>query len=366
MHFSMTTATPLQIRDRLTPREDATAEKERKKWNPNADFQRGLVWNLEDKQKLIDSLKKRMPFGMITVVHWCGEVWVTDGKQRSNALASFMRDEYCDQDGKRWSEWTADQRAECGRTPVAVQEVELEDGEGKADILELFRRINTASKTLTAGQLFNSCLELPTMAFAAKVFLAPVEEDEWRVRIIDLRRRWGNCFCKQNEFEIRSTGNARSDLAFLAALVIPMLTDNSAAISTSFDIVFQNGLKADVNETEMVLFFVRMFKLLNIFEAGAAVGYFTPTRCGLPKLGLVAPYIFLIMKESALLDGGLKAFIGEPRPFFEYLMKNADEAEEWQSRMRNTTRYRNEKNLNADLQELASIYKRATAEGTSD
>ena len=84
MHFSMTTATPLQIRDRLTPREDVAAERERKKWNPNADFQRELVWILEEKQKLIDSLKKRMPFGMITVVNWRGEVWVIDGKQRSN------------------------------------------------------------------------------------------------------------------------------------------------------------------------------------------------------------------------------------------------------------------------------------------
>lgn len=366
MHFSMTTATPLQIRDRLTPREDVAAEQERKKWNPDADFQRGLVWKLITKQKLIDSLKKRMPFGMITVVNWRGEMWIIDGKQRSNALASFMRDEYCDQDGKRWSEWTADQRAECGRTPVAVQEVELEDGEGKADVLELFRRINTAATTLTAGQLFNSCMEVPTMAFAAKVFLAPVKEDEWRVRILDVRRRWGNCFCKNKRFEIRSMGHARSELAFLAALVIPLLIDNCAAISTSFDIVFQNGLKADVNDTEMALFFVRMFKLLNIFEAGAAVAYFTPTRCGLPKLGLVAPFIFLIMKESDLLDSRLKAFIRDPRPFFEYLMKNAEEAEEWQSRMRNTTRYRNEKNLNSDLGELASIYNRATAEGTSD
>ena len=365
MHFSMTTATPLQIRDRLTPREDTKAERERKKWNPNADFQRGLVWKLTTKQQLIDSLKKRMPFGMITVVNWRGEVWVIDGKQRTNAVASFMRDEYCDQDGKRWSEWTADQRAECGRTPVAVQEVELEADEGKADVLELFRRINTAATTLTAGQLFNSCMEVPTMAFVAKVFLAPVEEDEWRVRIVDVRRRWGNCFCKRNEFGIGSNGK-RSELAFLAALVIPLLTDNCAAISTSFDIVFQNGLKADVNDTEMVLFFVRMFKLLNIFEAGAAVGYFAPTGCGLPKLGLVAPFIFLIMKESDLLDGRLKTFIGQPRPFFEYLMNNAEEAEEWKSRMRNTTRYRNEKNLNSDLGELASIYNRATAEETSD
>ena len=362
MHFSMTTATPLQIRDRLTPREDAAAERERKKWNPDADFQRDLVWTLEEKQKLIDSLKKRMPFGMITLVNWRGEVWVIDGKQRSNALASFMRDEYCDQDGKRWSEWTADQRAECGRTPVAVQEVELEDGEGKADILELFRRINTASKTLTAGQLFNSCMELPTMGFVEKVFLAPVEEDEWRVRILDLRRRWGNCFCKRNEFGIGSNGK-RTELAFLAALVIPLLTDNCAAISTSFDIVFQNGLKADVNETEMVLFFVRMFKLLNIFEAGAAVGYFGATGSGFPKPGFVSPYVFLIIRESELLDGGLKAFIREPRPFFEYLMNKADEAEEWKTRLRKN---RNVKNLNADLQELASIYKRATAEGTSD
>jgi hypothetical protein len=363
MHFSMTTATPLQIRDRLTPREEAAAEQERKKWNPNADFQRGLVWKLITKQKLIDSLKKRMPFGMITVVNWRGEVWVIDGKQRSNAVASFMRDEYCDQDGKKWSEWTADQRAECGRTPVAVQEVELEDGEGKADILELFRRINTASTTLTAGQLFNSCLEVPTMAFATKVFLALVEEDEWRVRILDLRRRWGNCFCKRNEFGIRSTGNARSELAFLAALVIPLLTDNCAAISTSFDIVFQNGLKADVNELEMALFFVRMFKLLNILETGATVGYFAPTGCGLPNLGFISPYIFLIMRESELLDSRLKAFIGEPRPFFEYLMNNAEEAEEWKTSLRKN---RNEKNLNADLGELASIYKRATAEETSD
>ena len=168
---------------------------------------------------------------------------------------------------------------------------------------------------------------------------------------------------KKQQFEIRSIGHARSELAYLAALVIPLLTDNCAAISSSFDIVFQNGLKDDVNETEMVLFFVRMFKLLNIFEAGAAVGYFAPTGCGLPKPGFVSPYIYLIMKESELLEGGLKAFIQEPRPFFEFLMNNAEEAEEWKTRLRKN---RNEKNLNTDLQELASIYNRATAEETSD
>lgn len=354
----MTTATPEQLRMRLRRREgDPMGGKQ---WKDDIEFQRLLVWTINQKQKLIDSMKKRLPFGMITVIDYNGVTYIIDGKQRTTTIVSFMCNEFPDTEGKTWKEWSAEQRGLAGRTPIAVQEVELEEGEGMADIVELFRRINTQSKQLSTGQLLASCMTTDTMVFMDKVFKKPiVEGQQWSAEITAFRVRWSGCFCK-GTYGIKGGGKSRGDITFLAGLVIPLLTGNSAAITTSFPIMYENGLTETVNDEMRSKFFAKMNTLLSICEEGYALGYFKKSTNGFPTYGEISAFIHLVNVSDGLvvippkhyepaLQEECRKFIKESnnaQTFFKSLHDDDDLASTWKLRQRKN---RNIDNLNKDI-----------------
>ena len=358
MHFSMTTATPQQLRMRLRRREgDPVGGKQ---WNADPKFQRDLVWTVAQKQQLIDSMKKHLPFGMITVIDFNGETYVIDGKQRTTTIVAFMCNEFPDTDGNTWAKWTDKQRSSAERTPIAVQEVELEEGEGMADIVELFRRINTQSKQLTTGQLLASCMTEETMVFMEKVFIKPIEEDEqWKTEIETIRNRWSACICKA-AFGIKGGGKSRGELTFLAGLVIPLLTGNSAAITTSFRIMYDNGLTKRVTDGMRTKFFTKMNTLLSICEEGEQLGQFKKSPKGFPTYGEISAFIHLVNVADGLVvipekhyEPALKEesanFIETSKnaqTFFKSLHDDAALAATWKLRQRKN---RNIGNLNQDI-----------------
>jgi hypothetical protein len=354
----MTTATPEQLRMRLRRREgDPMGGKQ---WKDDIEFQRLLVWTINQKQKLIDSMKKRLPFGMITVIDYNGVTYIIDGKQRTTTIVSFMCNEFPDTEGKTWEEWSAEERGLAGRTPIAVQEVELEEGEGMADIVELFRRINTQSKQLTTGQLLASCMTTDTMVFMDKVFKKPiVEGEQWSAEITAFRERWSGCFCK-GTYGIKGGGKSRGDITFLAGLVIPLLTGNSAAITTSFPIMYENGLTEAVNDEMRRKFFAKMNTLLSICEEGYALGYFKKSPKGFPTYGEISAFIHLVNVSDGLvvippkhyepaLQEECREFIEESnnaQTFFKRLHDDDGLASTWKLRQRKN---RNIDNLNKDI-----------------
>lgn len=354
----MTTATPEQLRMRLARREgDPMGGKQ---WNADPKFQRDLVWSINQKQQLIDSMKKRLPFGMITVIDYNGETYVIDGKQRTTTIVSFMCNEFADTEGNTWDSWTAEQRGLAGRTPIAVQEVELEEGEGIADIVELFRRINTQSKQLTTGQLLASCMTEETMVFMDKVFNKPiVEGEQWSAEITAFRERWSGCFCK-GAYGIKGGGKSRGEITFLAGLVIPLLTGNSAAITTSFPIMYENGLTEAVTDEMRSKFFAKMNTLLSICEEGYALGYFKKSPKGFPTYGEISAFIHLVNVADGLVvipakhyEPALKEestqFIetsNNAQTFFKRLHDDDGLAATWKLRQRKN---RNIDNLNKDI-----------------
>ena len=354
----MTTATPQQLRQRLRRKEgDPSGGKQ---WDADPAFQRDLVWTKAQKNHLIDSLKKRLPFGMITVVDYKGKTFVIDGKQRTTTIVSFMCNEFADSDGNKWDDWAVEDKISAGRTAIAVQEVELEEGEGLSDIVELFRRINTQSKQLTTGQLLASCMDEETMTFMDTVFNRAINEgDKWAQEILSLRKRWAGCFCK-GPYGIKGGGKSRGEITFLAGLVIPLLTGNSAAITTSFNILFENGLRHNVTDEMCTTFFEKMNTLLSICEEGYALGYFKKSGKGFPTFGEISSFIHLVNVAFGLVTIPAKNYTpalktesenfieysNNAQSFFKRLHESKTLSETWKLRQRKN---RNIDNLNRDL-----------------
>lgn len=53
-------------------------------------YQRGIVWNASQKEKLIDSMKKGYPFGSILLSGPEGNREIVDGLQRSRTIIDFV------------------------------------------------------------------------------------------------------------------------------------------------------------------------------------------------------------------------------------------------------------------------------------
>jgi hypothetical protein len=334
------------IRQRLSAPRDGDAPSHGEYWNANPEFQRDLVWSDEYKRRLVDSIKKNMPFGILTTVNYNDEIMLIDGKQRATTVRDFLNDGFTDMDGLKFSQWSADDKARVKFTRIPVQQVVLDETEGEADIVELFRRINTQSKQLTTGQLLNSCASQPTMVFLRELFMIQdiAEDNEFAEEIHKFRDEWASIFCKTG-FKINTTSKSRGDLKVLAGLVIPFLTGNNEAITTSFNIIFGHGLKNQVTSDMKRDFFRRMDMFLKIARIGYNSEYFKKLPKGYPaSLAEISPFIFLVNIMT-------KEYGDEPVPsiravcaeimssdnlqtFFSMLRDNGEHKENWVNRLR--------------------------------
>ena len=120
-----------------------------------------------------------MPFGMITLVKRGRMMVVLDGKQRLNAITTFINNEYPDEDGVYYRDWDSrDRRDFCRDQKVCIQEITLEEGEGMSEIVNLFRLLNTQGKKLSDGELFGSCFHNPMVKLACQLFnLGPFRQE---------------------------------------------------------------------------------------------------------------------------------------------------------------------------------------------
>lgn len=114
------------------------------------DYQRGLVWDLADKQKLIDSMFKRVDIGKFVVIEEDGNdasanyYTLLDGKQRLNAMQEFMSDGF-EYQGHTWSMLSSEDRRFLSRYSVAYAQVSRAHLTREQEI-DLFLRLNTSGR----------------------------------------------------------------------------------------------------------------------------------------------------------------------------------------------------------------------------
>jgi len=331
-----------------------------KDWDVDPDFQRDLVWSKKQKQAVINSIKRKMPFGMITITELYGQKLVIDGKQRTTTINDFIKNKFTDDEGKLFKDFTPTQQAEFKNTLIPVQIVTLEEGESKSDVLELFRRINISSKALTTGQLLWSCLEEKTIQYMMEVFINPTDNE----RITNIRDNWALCFC-ENDYNI-GTGNdkSRGDITFLSALTISLLTGKNECITTSFSLLNEHGIKAlnDFNITEeeemKETFLNKLETFLNIALNGTTNEYFTRNKKGYPELGKTSILLYIIniyySTDPEDKKDYCKAFVENNFNTFFNAIKNPENKDTWTERIRKN---RNIKNLKDDFEFIIQHYR---------
>lgn len=125
--------------------------------NMNPDYQRGYVWNLEDKQLLIDSIFNNIEIGKFAFIHLDDENWtktgkgyeILDGKQRLSAIVEFYENRF-PYNGVYYNELSKKDRNVFLNRMVAQGEVREAD---RKAILKYFIMLNRTGKVMDKKHL---------------------------------------------------------------------------------------------------------------------------------------------------------------------------------------------------------------------
>lgn len=132
------------------------------------EYQRGLVWNLEQKQLLIESIYNWVDIGKIVLrlrpFEWvekrvkAGKLEhtafkdVVDGKQRLNAIMEFIQCNFNDMCGNNWDD-LSERAKKTFLNFSQVSYVQLDEDSTDADALRTFMSINHAGKPMSREHL---------------------------------------------------------------------------------------------------------------------------------------------------------------------------------------------------------------------
>jgi hypothetical protein len=121
----------------------------------NPEYQRDLVWEEEDKVRLIDSLFNQVDIGKfvfrkLPFTSAGAGYEIVDGKQRLSALVDFMADKFAYR-GKTWSELSRTDRNYIDNYAVSYAQVGEEYT--RQQILDLFVRLNTGGKPMDPAHI---------------------------------------------------------------------------------------------------------------------------------------------------------------------------------------------------------------------
>lgn len=125
--------------------------------NMNPDYQRGYVWDLEDKQLLIDSIFNNIEIGKFAFIHLDDENWtktgkgyeILDGKQRLCAIVEFYENRF-PYNGVYYNELSKKDRNVFLNRMVAQGEVREAD---RKAILKYFIMLNRTGKVMDKKHL---------------------------------------------------------------------------------------------------------------------------------------------------------------------------------------------------------------------
>jgi hypothetical protein len=143
-----------------------TTRKKEKHLNLSPGFQRESVWTNKDRQKLIDSVIRNYPIPAIFLYRRQenGEIIydVIDGKQRLETFLMFMglirgnqfeaKVQLPNKEEREWVDWRALQRKAKQHLIMGYKITAIEVNGDPSDIIELFVRINSTGKALSAAE----------------------------------------------------------------------------------------------------------------------------------------------------------------------------------------------------------------------
>jgi hypothetical protein len=143
-----------------------TTRKKEKHLNLSPGFQRESVWTNKDRQKLIDSVIRNYPIPAIFLYRRQenGEIIydVIDGKQRLETFLMFMglirgnqfeaKVQLPNKEEREWVDWRALQRKAKQHLIMGYKITAIEVNGDPSDVIELFVRINSTGKALSAAE----------------------------------------------------------------------------------------------------------------------------------------------------------------------------------------------------------------------
>lgn len=149
------------------------------------------VWKDKNRKKFIDSCKKGLPFPTILIYHdEHGNGWLEDGLQRLTTLKKFMNDEFTDEQGLKFSEWSEVTRKlfEKYTAPTLTY-----SGATELERVEIFDRFQNGSP-LKVGERLHSLCYTPLVSFTKRMLLKYKNDDgvETTGEFFDrAQRSWG-------------------------------------------------------------------------------------------------------------------------------------------------------------------------------
>jgi hypothetical protein len=120
----------------------------------DADYQREIVWTMEDKLSLIDSIMESRDIGKFLFMELPVKVGkphnqIVDGKQRLTTICEFYEDKFKWR-GKYYSELSRTDRSHFENRAVSIAEI---DTMPRRNILELFLFVNDTGKQISKEHL---------------------------------------------------------------------------------------------------------------------------------------------------------------------------------------------------------------------
>jgi Protein of unknown function DUF262 len=166
-----------------------------KKLIPDAYFQRNLVWRDTHKKDFIDTVLKGYPFpqmffsrGKIDVEKMSSTACIVDGQQRTNALMEFLENKFS-VNGKFFTDLDSEAKSSFLKYEIAVVELDLDND--SPDVLEIFKRLNRTSNSLTTIENLASEYAPTEYMYVARLLANDTdpediqtdldEEEDWRI-----------------------------------------------------------------------------------------------------------------------------------------------------------------------------------------
>lgn len=133
----------------------------------NPEYQRGIVWTLEQQQKIVDTVLRQYPIPALFFRDKPGFCECVDGKQRLTSLKKFKKNElsipndgYTDQKNEEKELIFYDDLSPLYKgifNNAQITRIDLVNDWSDADIYDLFHRVQNG-KMLSNGELFNAML----------------------------------------------------------------------------------------------------------------------------------------------------------------------------------------------------------------
>ena len=269
-------------------------------------FQRGDeetgVWSPEFQQVYIDSLQKGYPSGIITFVkdYKCATAYqnpwkVLDGGNRMRAIRDYREDKFVDLNGKKYSQLTAQERAEFNTILIPCQEITIERDDPDKTIAYMYIRLNTKTNPLRQGELFKAHghrgdiwqIEMAKKFIGDKwtsTFVDDVKVNQI-IDILSIHESWSETFG-----ELRETTRCDS-LAMILGFIISASTSNFTLFDKRYSRLESqlSGSGDEPTHDDYVNIYGKLWLLLDIISKINDLSIFGRITKGIPPQTKIAP-----------------------------------------------------------------------------